>query len=63
MVVEDSGIYLSGGRISIVVGMSSWEEARKIFNHIDIESDEWQNIFDSIMKAFGTKMKEEDRVN
>jgi hypothetical protein len=60
MVVEGNGVSLRGNSISIEFVMSSWEEARKIFNHIDIESDEWQNIFDGILKAFGTKMKEED---
>jgi len=60
MVVEDRGIYLSGGRISIEFTMSTLKEARDIFDHIDIESEEWQNIFEAILKAFGTKMKEED---
>jgi len=63
MVVEDRWISNSGGIISIEFVMSSWEEARKIFNHIDADSDEWQNIFDSILKAFVAKMKEEDEVN
>jgi hypothetical protein len=60
MVVEGKGIGLSGDKVSIEFMMSSFKEARDIFDRMDIESEEWQNIFDSILKAFGTKMKEED---
>jgi len=54
---------LRGDSISIEFQMSSWEEARKIFNNADVDSKEWQDIFEAIFKAFGTKMKEEDEVN
>jgi len=60
MVVENMGIGLSGEIVSIEFMMSSFKEARDIFNHTDFESEEWQNIFNIIMKAFGTEMKEED---
>jgi hypothetical protein len=59
MVVEARDIDLVGDKILIEFWLSPWEEARKIFDHIDIESEEWQNIFEAILKAFGTKMKEE----
>jgi len=60
MVVEDKDLSIRGDIISIEFMMSSFKEARDIFDHTDIESEEWQNIFNIIMKAFGTKMKDED---
>jgi len=60
MVVEDRDISIRGDIISFEFTMSSIKEAWDIFDHIDIESEEWQNIFEAILKAFGTKMKEED---
>jgi len=62
MVVEDRDIDLAGDKILIEFRLSSWLEAQRIFDNIDDESKEWQDIYKAVLKAFGTKMKEEIEV-